>query len=159
MIYYKSVYNKSIKYRKVTCLKVIALLEDVIRERKRCQRNILKSSSLHLGQPAMLAFVKENPGCSQKQMADAAQVTPACVAASFKRMERAGLIMRREDTADSRCNRVYITQAGERELNYCQEALETTDQRLLSCLTQEETEQLEYLLQKICAGFVSMQKK
>ena len=89
------------------CEKMMAL-------RRARMRRVLLRRGLHLGQPEMLSYISAHPGCSQKQMADSAGVTPASIAASFKRMESAGLIRRRADTADTRCNRVYITERGSR---------------------------------------------
>lgn len=128
---------------------LIFLLEELMRIRKSQQRNVLSQSSLHVGQPAMLSFVRQHPGFSQKQMADEAHVTPASIAASFKRLENTGLILRRTDTADTRCNRVYITQAGERELDFCQESLKQIDDRLLTGLKETEIEVFENTLRKM----------
>lgn len=128
---------------------LVLLLEELMRVRKAQQRSVLSQSSLHVGQPAMLSFVRQHPGCSQKQMADEAHVTPASIAASFKRLENTGVILRRTDTADTRCNRVYITQAGERELDFCQESLKQIDNRLLTGLKETEIEAFENTLRKM----------
>lgn len=124
----------------------IALMEEMLRERRSLQRSALSQCSLYVGQPVMLSFVRSHPGCSQKQMADDAKVTPASVAASFKRLEHAGLISRRSDTADTRCNRVYITALGEKELDYCQDTLRAIDSEMMDGLREEEIRELERLL-------------
>jgi len=124
----------------------IALMEEVLRERRSQQRGVLSQCSLYVGQPVMLSFVRAHPGCSQKQVADEAKVTPASVAASFKRLEHAGLISRRNDTADTRCNRVYITALGEKELDYCQDALHSIDSEMTEGMREEEIRDLERLL-------------
>ena len=77
------------------CEKMMAL-------RRARMRRVLLRRGFHLGQPEILSYISAHPGCSQKQMADSAGVTPASIAASFKRMESAGLIRRRADTADTR---------------------------------------------------------
>lgn len=128
---------------------MICALERIIRSRKAAQRSVLSQSSLHVGQPAMLRFICNHPGCSQKQIADEVEVTPASVAASIKRMERAGLITRREDTADTRCNRVYMTPAGERELDFSSEALERVNVSMMNGISEEEQKLLVKLLEKM----------
>ncbi len=130
-------------------MKIASSVEMLLRRRNALQRKILSYSSLHVGQPDMLRYICEHPGCSQKQMADHARVTPASIAASFKRLERNGLIMRRADTADTRCNRVYITKAGERELDYCLEKLNKLDDVLTEGIGKEELQCFEKVIQKM----------
>ena len=137
----------------------ISLIEEFVRIRKMRQRIALQQSSLHVGQPAMLAFVQKHPGCSQKQMADEAHVTPASIAASFKRLENAGLIYRRADTADTRCNRVYTTSAGERELDYCLNALEGIDSILTDGINESEMAAFENTLNRMIANLKKLENK
>ena len=128
---------------------IICALERIMRSRTAAQRNVLLQSSLHVGQPAMLRFIVAHPGCSQKQIADDAKVSPASVAASIKRMERAGLITRRSDTSDTRCNRVYVTKAGEQELNFCSEGLSRIDAFITEGMSDAELEKLQTLFAKM----------
>ena len=126
-----------------SCEKMMAL-------RRTRVRRVLLRRGLHLGQPEMLAFISAHPGCSQKQMADSAGVTPASIAASFKRMESAGLIRRRADTADTRCNRVYITERGESELQSCRQDIEQLNARMLDGIAPEDLEAFCRCIAKIC---------
>lgn len=128
---------------------VVECCERMIALRHARVRRMLLRRGLHLGQPEMLSFVQANPGCSQKQMADSAGVTPASIAASFKRMESAGLILRRADTADARCNRVYITEKGERELALCQQEISRVNAAMLRGITPQELSVLEACIEKI----------
>ncbi len=118
--------------------KIIDACEKMIVLRRMVLRQTLMKNGMHLGQPEMLAYVRQNPGCSQRQMADDACVTPASIAASFKRMEHAGLICRRSDDQDLRCNRVYITERGEQELARCQISIQQIDDDMLSGLDEED---------------------
>lgn len=126
-----------------SCEKMMAL-------RRARVRRVLLRRGLHLGQPEMLAFISAHPGCSQKQMADSAGVTPASIAASFKRMESAGLIRRRADTADTRCNRVYITERGESELQSCRQDIEQLNAQMLDGIATEDLEAFCRCVAKIC---------
>lgn len=129
--------------------RIIAMCEELTQLRKARQRQALSNGCLHVGQPGMLEFIRNHPGCSQKQMADEARVTPASVSASFKRLEAARLIMRRTDTADTRCNRVYITEAGERELNDCQAEMKRIDCDMLCGIDAQELDIFEKCLAKM----------
>ena len=128
---------------------VMSACKELAQLRLARQRKSLSSCCLHIGQPAMLEFVRRHPGCTQKEMADEAGITPASVAASFKRLENAGFIMRRVDTADTRCNRVYITAAGEKELAACLSALRQIDEDMLHGIDEESLSLLESCLEKM----------
>jgi len=117
---------------------VIEACERMMLLRRSILRQCTFRHGLHLGQPEMLLYVKNNPGCSQRQMADDAGVTPASIAASFKRMENAGLIRRRSDTSDMRCNRVYITDRGEAELERCVTDMQEVNLRMLQGLETDD---------------------
>ena len=47
---------------------------------------------IHPGQPPLLHYIQDHPGCTQKEAADELDVTPASAAASLKRLEKAGLV-------------------------------------------------------------------
>ena len=112
-------------------------------------RHMLMRYGLHPGQPEMLYYVQTHPGCLQRQIAEEAGVSAASIAASFKRMENAGLVRRRSDTADLRCNRVYITERGEKAIQACMEEMQRINQLMLRDLDTEETETLLRCLTKI----------
>lgn len=128
---------------------IIAVCKELARLRTARQRKMLSGCCLHLGQPAMLEYIRTHPGCTQKETADHACVTPASIAASFKRLENSGLIKRSVDITDTRCNRVYITEAGERELNACTAALKQLDDTMLSGLNDAELCTLKSYLKKM----------
>lgn len=128
---------------------MICVFEKTILMRRNAMRRELSHHGLHLGQPEMLCYVQAHPGCSQREMAQDAGVTAASIAASFKRMENAGLIRRRSDTADLRCNRVYITPKGEEELACCLAAMQALNARMLDGLSEEEIALLCRCMDKI----------
>ena len=129
--------------------RLIAACEELARLRKARQRQCLSSGCLHLGQPAMLEYVRSHPGCTQKEMADEARVTPASIAASFKRMENAGFISRCTDVSDTRCNRVYITAEGEKALSACLDALEGLDSAMLKGIDSDSLAILQTCLDRM----------
>lgn len=129
--------------------KIVETNKKMMLIRRGLLHHMLTQIGLHPGQPEMLFFVQQHPGCSQRQMAEDAGVTAASIAASFKRMENAGLIRRRSDTADLRCNRVYITQRGEEALQACMEKLQALNARMVQGLDAEEQRLFCRCLQKI----------
>ena len=124
-----------------------------------CMHQMLTRFGLHPGQPEMLLYVQKNPGCSQRQMAEEAGVTAASIAASFKRMENAGLIKRRSDTADLRCNRVYITLDGEKALAECTETLQFYESVMLQGISDEELQVCLRCMKKVADNLASIRQE
>lgn len=128
---------------------LLELTKKLMQLRRGMIRLALTRYGLHPGQPELLQYIRQHPGCSQRQMAEDAGVTAASIAASFKRMENAGFIRRRADTADLRCNRVYLTERGEKELAYCMQDLENINRCMLASLSAEEVDCLTACLEKM----------
>lgn len=67
---------------------------------------------LYDGQLPVLECLIASPGCTQHQLACRLMVSPASIAQSTKRLQRAGLIEKRVDEDNLRCNRLYATKSG-----------------------------------------------
>ena len=65
---------------------------------------------LQRGRFPMLQVLLHNEGCTQIEVAEQLRISPASVAVTLRRMERDGLVQRREDTQDQRCKRIYATE-------------------------------------------------
>ena len=61
---------------------------------KQCLNKLLSDRGIHFGQPPLLFTLRQLGRCSQKDLAKSLCVSPASIAVSLKRMEKAGLIMR-----------------------------------------------------------------
>ncbi|HNY17083.1 MAG TPA: MarR family transcriptional regulator [Treponemataceae bacterium] len=64
------------------------------------------------GQPRVLHYLSEHDGCIQKEIADTFDLEPATVTDILSIMEKGGLIERKNDPADRRALRVYLTPKG-----------------------------------------------
>ena len=56
------------------------------------QRKDIRKDGLYAGQMPVLNYLAEHPGCTQVEMADFLQVSPASVALSTKRLQKAGYL-------------------------------------------------------------------
>ena len=90
-------------------------------------RSAMTALGLHPGQPPMLEFILAHPGCTQKEAADELDVSPASAAASLKRLEKAGLVARRQDAQDVRRNQLELTAAGEAKVMAVREKMDALD--------------------------------
>lgn len=71
---------------------------------------MLRDSGVYFGQPPVLDYLNEHGECSQKELSDGINVSPASVAVSVKRMQKSGLITKISDENDLRCNRIALTE-------------------------------------------------
>ncbi len=101
-------------------------------------RALLTDSGLHPGQPRLLDYIRCHPGCTQKEAADELDVTPASAAASLKRLEKAGLVLRRPDEKDARRNCLFLTPQGEARMEENRRHFEELDREMFAGMTEEE---------------------
>ena len=60
----------------------------------------------------VLRYVMENDGCKQVDLANFLRVTPASVALSTKRMQKAGYLEKEVDEYNLRRNKLHVTPQG-----------------------------------------------
>lgn len=112
-------------------------------------RGLMSDSGLHPGQPRLLQFIGDHPGCTQKEAADELDVSPASAAASLKRLEKAGYVVRRPDEQDSRRNQLFITEQGRAQMAESKRQFDQMDRRMFQDMTDEEVEALRRACEKM----------
>jgi DNA-binding MarR family transcriptional regulator len=73
---------------------------------------LLEEIGLYRGQQFVLHALWAEEGITHSKLAERLHVRPATMTNMLKRMEKAGLVERRQDTADQRVSRVFLTDAG-----------------------------------------------
>ena len=117
---------------------------------RRClTRGAAPDIPLHHTQLPMLETILRMPDSNQAMLAERLHVTPAAIALSTKRLEKAGLVERRVDPGNRRCNQLRATEAGRRAAAVYRELFHQVDERTFSCLTEAEREQLGALLDRM----------
>jgi len=106
----------------------------------------LATWELSVAQFDVLAQVGAKEGLTQRELADALFVTKGNVTQLLDRMERAGLILRRQE---GRCNRLFLTRAGRTLFERVVPAQETVIARLFAALAPDEQVHLLRLLRKL----------
>lgn len=132
--------------KKVKNKQIIATLDNVHLLRKLFVKRSTSSSPLHFGQVTIMRMIERNENCTQASLAEQLNVTPASVATSTKRLQKAGLITKTIDQENLRCKRLALTEKG-RSLIAGHEALfDEYDELIFRSFTDEEKSQLlEYL--------------
>ena len=72
----------------------------------------LKKLGVHPRQIPILAVLYKKDGCSQKELVKELGVKPPTVTVSIQRLEKSGLIIRRQDERDQRVSRIYLSEEG-----------------------------------------------
>ncbi len=67
---------------------------------------------LHTGQEWVLFQLWNEEGLTQSELVNALNVEPPTITKTLDRLEKAGLVERRQDPEDARVSRVYLTPAG-----------------------------------------------
>ena len=104
---------------------------------------------LYFGQPPILFMLGHDGQRTQTEIAERLRVTPATVATSIKRMEKAGLLRKKIHPADQRRNLIVLTPQGEETVRKCRAMFGEMDQAMESSLTSEEARVFNELLSKI----------
>lgn len=118
----------------------------VMKMHKRCLSREMDSRGLSkVGQPWILFMLRSHgagAGCDQKEFSEALGVSPATVAVSIKRMERAGLVRKTPDPRDLRRNHLVITDKGLRLVDDCMQAFQHIDAGTFQGFSEEERKQM-----------------
>jgi DNA-binding MarR family transcriptional regulator len=106
----------------------------------------LRAWDLSIAHFDVLAQVGAAEGITQQELADHLLVTKGNVCQLLDRMERSGVVLRRQE---GRANRLFLTDAGRRLFAEVVPAQEAEIARLLAPLTAEEQTRLLGLLRKL----------
>lgn len=109
----------------------------------------VKSLGMHRGQPPVLFTLEKHEGMSNSEMADFLDITPATLTNKIKRMEKAGLVIRRRDPQDERYIRIYMTEKGRGIMNQLRASIRETENILLTGFSEEEIEDLRSKMRRI----------
>ena len=90
------------------------------------------------GQAVCLWFINQNAGISQRDLAEKIHVAPPTVTLMLQKLEKAGLIIRKDDIRDQRLSHTYITDTGIETLNVLNEILAGGINTSLKGLSSEE---------------------
>lgn len=106
--------------------------------RKLVHRREAEEFKLYFGQMPVLNYVAANPGCTQVEIANFLQVSPASIALSTKRLQKAGYLVKEVDRENLRCKRIYLSEEGASVRDICRCRLDAVDVKEFEGFTQEE---------------------
>ena len=103
-------------------------------------------------QMRMLEFIEKNDGCTQAEVAEAMQVSPASVAQSIKRMEASGFVTRKVCKGNLRANSLQITAEGITAAKNCRIVFDGLEARMFEGFSDEEIAQTHALISRLIAN-------
>jgi DNA-binding MarR family transcriptional regulator len=109
----------------------------------------LNTSGIHRGQPPVLFALQKYDGMSNSEMAEFLGVTPATLTNKIKRMEKAGLVIRKRDPEDKRFSRIYMTEKGRGIMAQLKASVREIENKLLMGFSKDEITILRGLVQRI----------
>jgi DNA-binding MarR family transcriptional regulator len=77
------------------------------------EQQLVAENGLTSAQSGVLFYLGRNDGALIGEVAEALDLVPSAMTGLVDRMERAGLVQRRPDSADGRALRIYLTVAGQ----------------------------------------------
>lgn len=114
---------------------------------------------LYVGQPQILTFIKDNPGCTQNEIAENIGVSPASIAFSTKRLQKAGLLQKQVNSLNMRCNRLYVTPEGIETLEKFGEDFDSMNQIMFDGFSEEELHRLAEFAGRVTANLEKILKE
>jgi DNA-binding MarR family transcriptional regulator len=127
-------------------------LKDIHHQQANLAQLALNTIGLHFGQPRILFTIAHLQGASQKEIADRLHVTPASLATSLKRLQKAGFLARSIDDHDQRINKIELTEKGHRVIRICKLQMDSIDQLMQRNFSPEEQDQLISFLDRLSAN-------
>jgi DNA-binding MarR family transcriptional regulator len=103
---------------------------------------LLERMGVGPGQVPILSELKHHGEMTQRELAEHTHVTAATISGTLKRMERAGIVYRTDDTRDARVSIVRLTDSGKKLVDEAWQHFYRTDMDMLSGFSDEECEQM-----------------
>ncbi|MDW8802156.1 MarR family transcriptional regulator [Clostridium sp. A1-XYC3] len=110
---------------------------------------LLDKVGVYPGQPPMLYALHRKNGQSQRELAEKLKIKPATITVMLSRMEKAGLVERKQDPDDQRISRVYLTDQGQEVWREVSEVVKIINNDCFNNFTSEEQILLRRLLMQV----------
>lgn len=129
--------------------RIIHLLGVTDRTLKRSIAKKVEKTGVYRSQHRLLMILGKHPDCSQTELAERLEISPAAVAISLKKLEKSGFISRQCKKNDNRVNQVVITEKGWEIIDQSVQYFKEMDKAFLKDFSLEELGQLEAFLERM----------
>lgn len=119
---------------------------------KRCIEYRVKDTGVYRSQHRLLMELYRRPNCSQIELAELLEVSPAAVAVSLKKLEKGGYIQKKTAVDDGRANQVEITALGNEVIKMSFRMFGEIDKALFADFSDEELYQITAFFERMIAN-------
>ena len=119
----------------------------------------VKDTGLTPGQPKVLDYLKNHDGAVQKEIAINCHIEPASLTTILNGMENKGYIRRSICTTYRKYLNVFLTELGRKYVERLETEFAGIEKSALKSFTDDEKEQLIYLLEKLYDNLSEMRKE
>ena len=123
--------------------------------RRRNLHNSCFTKEIVPGQYPLLNYLSGNPEATQQELATVLFVSPASVAQSTKRLQKAGLLEKESDPENLRKNRLRVTAAGQEAVGSVRQVVEALDQRIFTGFSESEMETLSGMMERMIVNLAT----
>jgi MarR family transcriptional regulator, organic hydroperoxide resistance regulator len=124
-------------------------LLQALRAHRRLAEAAFSEIGLYPGQEMLLFQLWQEEGVTQSQLVEKLCVEPPTVTKTLQRLEKAGIIERKQDAEDARVSRVYLTPKGEALKEQVQQIWRDLEARTTKNLSEVEQAFILRLLEQI----------
>jgi DNA-binding MarR family transcriptional regulator len=117
----------------------------------------LKPYGMTRAQYATLSKLERQDGAAQHEMAESLEVQPIAMVRLVDQLSAEGLIERRADRADRRCNLLFLTEAGRARLEELRSFKEELGAELFDGIEEQDLRQMLGVLNRIHANIKTIQ--
>lgn len=116
----------------------------------------LKPLNVTRSQYSILTFLSRRDGMTQTALAADLELTKVAVGGLLERMEAGGFVERRDDEADARVRRVYLTRKGARTIQKVRELIDPIEAEMLAPIGDAELEHATRTLGQIKGALLDL---
>lgn len=116
---------------------------------KRSISKKVEDTGVYRSQHRLLMILGKHSECSQTELAEMMDISPAAVAVSLKKLEKAGYVSRQCHQDDNRVNQLAVTPKGWKLIDISIEYFKEMEEAFFGDFSQEELEQLESYFTRI----------
>lgn len=128
---------------------IINLFRQMDQSLKRVISKKVADTGIYRSQHRLLMFMGKHPDCSQTELAEKMDISPAAVAVSLKKLEKGGYINRQCNAEDNRVNHLVVTDRGKKAIEVSILYFREIENTMLNDFSPEEMETLKNYLERI----------
>ncbi|MDE5907330.1 MAG: MarR family transcriptional regulator [Lachnospiraceae bacterium] len=128
---------------------IINLFRQMDQSLKRAISKKVKDTGIYRSQHRLLMFLGKHPDCSQTELAEKMDISPAAVAVSLKKLEKGGYINRQSHAEDNRINHVEVTEKGKGAISVSIQYFKEIENAMLKDFSAQELDNLKHYLERI----------